>query len=169
VPRTLVAAVALSLIVAGSALAQEYGRTDAGDLQLFAKGAKPISGSISFGQGTLGSKLFNASAGGTLVADRIWFFASAAKVDNVLTNRFGNTALPAAPARAADAKMTAQLGDRQSLVAALSTDRSTLTNAVLPQARLSATDFSMHYTGIVSPSAFFNVSVSQHRSAVTQP
>jgi hypothetical protein len=169
VPRTLVAALAFSLLAAGSVLAQEYGRTDAGDMRLFTKSAKPISGSLSFGQGTLGSRLFNASAGGALVADRIWFFASAAKVDNVLTNRFANTTLPIAPARAADAKMTAQLGDRQSLVSALSGNRSTAVDAVLPQARLSSTDFSMHYTGIVSPSAFFNVSVSQHRSAVTQP
>jgi hypothetical protein len=168
VTRSLLAALALFLLVAGSALAQEYGRTDAGDVKLFAKGARPISGSFSFGQGT-GSKFFNAAAGGTLVADRIWFFASAAKTDNTLANRFATATLPAEATRATDAKMMAQLGNRQTLTAALSTARTAaVATDVLPQTRLSATEFSMHYTGIVSPSAFFDVSVSQHRSGATQ-
>jgi hypothetical protein len=156
----------LSLIAASGAFAQEYGRTNAGDLELITKGTRQMSGSFSLTRGNAAAKLFSASAGGALVADRIWFFASAARSsDNVLTNRYASTFPTASPSRAAAANVNAQLGDRQSLAAAFSSTRSA---AIVPMAstNLSATNFSMNYTGIVSPSAFFTVSVSQHRAAV---
>jgi hypothetical protein len=164
VTRSVIAALAFSLLLAVSALAQEYGRTDAGDLKLFAKNTQPISGSFQIGTGG-GSKLFGATAGGTLVADRLWFFASAAKNDNVLTNRFGSLALPAAAARSFDGKTMAQLTDRQSLTAVIGSSH---TDAA-PFGKVSSSVFAMNYTGIVSPSAFFTVSVSQRHAGVQQP
>lgn len=161
--RKVVIALSFCLVFAAGAFAQEYGRTSGGDLELITKGAKPLSGSISLGQGS-GMKLFSGSVGGTLVADRIWFFASAAKSQHTISNQFSNLALPAAASSAASAKVNALLGDRQTLAAAFSSTRTDVPLAT--DTRLSAVNFDMHYTGIVSPNAFFSVSVSQHRAGV---
>jgi hypothetical protein len=146
------AALILALALPVFAQTAEYGRTDAGDLQLVTKNAKPLSGSL-----TLGTNKFKAATfGGALVADRIWFFAAAQQSQNVLTTRFApqlaNVQLPAQPVRAIDGKAIAQIGEKQTLDASMiSASQYDVTKA-----------FSMNYTAIVSPNAFFTVSVSQH-------
>jgi hypothetical protein len=63
----------LILFIATSAFAQEYGRASAGTIDLVPKSGNRFDGSLSLFSG--GS--FGATTGGTLMKDRVWFFASA--------------------------------------------------------------------------------------------
>jgi hypothetical protein len=143
---------ALSLLLATVASAQEY-TTSGGEVRLVTKHATNApSGSF-----TLGTNLLSGSYGGTLVPDRVWFFGSAMRdKSNLLTSRYGAPA--AVPLRGLDAKTTAQLGDRQSLVAAFNSAASSGT-AVTPH--LNTSLFDMHYSMMVSPSSFFTVNVTK--------
>jgi hypothetical protein len=143
---------ALSLLLATTALAQEY-TTSGGDVRLVTKHAtSAMSGSF-----TLGTNLLTGSYGGALVPDRVWFFGSAMRdKSNLLTSQYG---APPASLRGFDAKTTAQLGDRQSLVAAFNSAASSAT-AVTP--RLNTSLFDMHYSMMVSPSSFFTVNVTKN-------
>jgi len=64
-----------------------------------------------------------------------------------------------------DAKTTAQLGDRQSLVAAFNSSASSAT-ALTP--RLNTSLFDMHYSMMLSPSAFFTVNVTRNGARIEQ-
>ena len=66
-------ALVLILFIATSAFAQEYGRASAGTIDLVPKSGQRFDGSFSLFSG--GS--FGATGGGTLVKDRVWFFAAA--------------------------------------------------------------------------------------------
>ena|SRR5438270_10629853 len=142
---------ALSLLLATAAFGQEY-TSSGGQVRLVTKHAtSAMSGSF-----TLGTNLLSGSYGGTLVPDRVWFFGSAMRdKSNLLTSQYG-----AAPVslRGLDAKTTAQLGDRQSLVTAFNSAASSAT-AVTP--RLNTSLFDMHYSIMASPSSFFEVNVTK--------
>src|SRR5437764_15373385 len=81
--KRAVAAFFLSQLLAAGAFAQgaatapgsEFGRASGGDIELMTKHAKPFSGTFSLTQGS--SRGYGLSLCGTLVPDRIWFFASA--------------------------------------------------------------------------------------------
>jgi hypothetical protein len=81
---------ALALLVAAPAFAQEYGRTVGGELDLLTKQPTQFSGSLGISRSSLfGSKGYDASVGGTLLKDKMWFFASGLKTDTPTTvNRF---------------------------------------------------------------------------------
>lgn len=146
---------ALLLLLATTAFAQEYS-TSAGEVRLLTKHASGMSGSF-----TLGTSLMSANYGGTLVPDRIWFFGSAMRdKSNLLTSQYG---APPVSLRGMDAKATAQLGDRESLVTAFNSAASSAT-AVTP--RLNTSLFDMHYSMMVSPSAFFTVNVTKNGSRI---
>lgn len=150
--RSMTRYLALSLLLATAALGQEY-TTSGGELRLLTKHAtSAMSGSF-----TLGTSLMSASYGGTLVPDRVWFFGSAMRdKSNLLTSQYG---APAVSLRGLDAKTTAQLGDRQSLVAAFNSAASSAT-AVTP--RLNTSLFDVHYMMMVSPNSFFTVNVTKN-------
>lgn len=143
---------ALSLLLATAAFGQDY-TTSGGELRLLTKHAtSAMSGSF-----TLGRSLQSASYGGTLVPDRIWFFGSALRDKSpLLTSQYG---APAASQRGLDAKMAAQPGDRQSLVAAFNSAALPAT-AVTPL--LNTSLFDVHYMMMVSPNSFFTVNVTKN-------
>ena len=155
IPRTL-AALLLTLAFAAAAFAQEsvatseFGRSSGGELAIGVKQPSRLSGSIGIAfplLSTEGGRRNGATLGGTLVKDRLWFFATAEKMD---VPHFSNTAL------------NAQLGDRQSFDAALRAGR----DFVVPQSSTPAfavpsSFLSLRYTGIVSSNSFFSASFSR--------
>jgi len=156
--RSVIRCLALSLLLATTAFAQEY-TASGGEVRLVTKHATSgMSGSF-----TLGTGLMSANYGGTLVPDRIWFFGSAMRdKSNLLTSQYG---APAVSLRGFDAKTTAQLGDRQSLVSSFSSSASSAT-ALNP--RLNTSLFDMHYSMMVSPSSFFTVNVTKNGARIQQ-
>ena len=147
-PSVLFLVIALA---AGAAFAQEYDRAFGGQLQFFTKQPNRLSG--SFGFDTLRGG--EATLGGTLLPDHLWFFGS---MQRTSSSRLVSPVLPqVAPLSAGYGKIDANLGDRQSLQAiAARTQLATPTLSLVP-----ASFLSMHYTGIISPNAFFTASVSQ--------
>ena len=127
---------AISQLFAVAIFAQEYGRASGGDIELVTKHSQPFSGSLGFTAGA--GKGFDLSLGGTLVKDRVWFFATGERNQQPM---FG------APKQFTDAKLNAQLGDRQNVAASYGT---------LPSSFLS-----LHYTGIVSSNMFVTASFSE--------
>ena len=149
IPRTL-AVLLLTLTFAAAAFAQEdlatseFGRSSGGELAIGVKQPTRLSGSIGI---AFPLRRNAATLGGTLVKDRLWFFASAEKASGLSTN------------------MNAQLGDRQSFDAALRAGR----DLVVPQASTPALTIpsswlSLRYTGIVSSNSFFSASFSRTSS-----
>lgn len=159
----MIAAVALAQDVTSS----EFGRVSAGDVELLPKQTRNLSGSLGFTMSK--SKGYEATLGGTILKDRLWFFASAQQHDARLTTGIAQMEVPErAVTGAVDAKLTGQLGDRQTFDAFFEAARqpyATNPNAV---AGVTPSSFlSLRYTGVVSSNMFFNASFSQ-RSA-TQP
>ena len=141
-------------LAAGAALAQEYGRASGGQLDLITKQPSQFSGSLGMtrSRSSLFGNSFNgfgATAGGTLVSDRLWFFGSLQRND-------------ALPASAGSVKFNANLGDRQTL-SAMWDGLSARPDGLRTRPTLATPAWfgTMHYTGIISPSSFFTASVSQ--------
>ena len=128
-----------SQLFAVAVFAQEYGRASGGDIDLITRHSQPLSGSLGFTAGA--GKGFDLSLGGTLVKDRVWFFATGER--NQRQPLFG----PASQRQFTDAKLSAQLGDKQNLAASYGT---------LPSSFLS-----LHYTGIVSSNMYVTGSFSE--------
>jgi hypothetical protein len=149
--KSVVAALLLSLIVVAGALAQsaEYGQASAGILDMTTKQSMPFSGSLSLSSARAQGLGFGGTAGGTLVKDRVWFFASADRSNSVYN--------AVAPVRALDARSTAQIGDRQNLAATFSTFRSS-SPLTVPSSFLS-----LHSTSLLSSTSFLTFDVSQSR------
>ena len=158
IPRTL-AVLLLTLTFAAAAFAQEdlttaeFGRSSGGELAIGVKQPTRLSGSIGI---AFPLRRNGATLGGTLVKDRLWFFASAEKMD---VPRFSNAA------SGLSTNMNGQLGDRQSFDAALRAGR----DVVIPQASTPAlaipsSFLSLRYTGIVSSNSFFSASFSRTSS-----
>jgi hypothetical protein len=156
--RSVIRCLAFSLLLATTAFAQEYAASG-GEVRLVTKhAAGGMSGSFSLGTG-----LMSANYGGTLVPDRIWFFGTAMRdKSNLLTSQYG---APAVSLRGLDAKTTAQLGDRQSLVTSFNSAASSATGF---NPRLTTSLFDMHYSMMVSPSAFFTVNVTKNNARIQQ-
>lgn len=148
----------LFLLLATAAFGQEL-TGSGGEIRAVTKDASNrMSGSF-----TLGTNLMSANYGGTLVPDRVWFFGSAMRdKSNLLTSQYG---APAISARGFDGKTTAQLGDRQSLVAAFN---STTSSATPLTPRLNTSLFDMHYMMNVSPNSFFSVNVTKNGTKLQQ-
>ncbi len=162
----------LTLIVAAGLFAQsaepagEFGRVSGGTLELTTKHPRPFSGSLSvsasqssefpFGSGR--GTGYGATLGGTLVADRVWFFAAMENQPSI-SSRYG-----AAPTSALDTKVSAQLGERQSLIASFAAAKGErpVTGAVFDTS-VPSSFLSLHYTAVVSDSMFFTGSFSQLR------
>ena len=137
--KTLIAAIVVAL-TAAAALAQsssEFGSVSGGQIELLTKGARKTSGSLGLTSGS--REGYEATFGGTMLEDRLWFFGSASMLSE----------MPQRPAVAnVDLKMDAQLGPRNSLAGAFSEERA------LPSSFLS-----LRYTGVVSNNLFFNATI----------
>jgi hypothetical protein len=141
----------------------EFGHGYGGEVRAITKNAGAgFSGSLglSLGSGVSSKRGYEASAGGTLVDDKAWFFASAQSV----TSRFG--ALPNATANGAgnlvDAKVIANLGDRNVLNASYAAGQNTFTTPA--SMSLPSSFLSLHYTGIVSSNMFFTANVTRSKT-----
>ena len=128
-------------IMNGFAYAQssaEFGHASGGQIELSAKAPARLSGSFGLGLGSNGYR--QATLGGTIMRDRLWFFATAQRDQPRVS-----TVLPQMPQFAASS--TAVLGNRTTL--------GSFVNARLPSSFLS-----LRYTGIVSSNSFFTATVS---------
>lgn len=175
---TLIAAAALAQSAATPS-ADEFGRASGGEINVLTKSPSRLSGSFSISAGHSSSPYapgntrgLEATAGGTLVQDRVWFFASAQHTDG-LSSRFASAlpqaALPAqASTRAVSANATANIGDRQTLAAMFSSSNSGAFTTAGTVAPLPSSFLSLHYTGVISPNAFFTFSASRHSSTQSE-
>ena len=144
-------ALVASLLVAAAAFGQEFGRASGGELDMFTKQPRAFSGSfgLTAGNNAFGSSRgYLASGGGTLVPDKMWFFASAER--------------QSLPTNMANMNVNWQATSRQDLTAALSTTKFSTPALTMPSSFLS-----LHYTAVTSPSSFFTMSVSRSSTAVT--
>lgn len=135
----------------------EFGRASGGQIDLSVKAPSQFSGSLSAtmsrsaGPSMFGFNRYAGTAGGTIVKDRVWFFATAEQ--NSVP--FSST-IPQSPQF--DAKMSAELGSRNSL-GALFLQRGASMQMGVPSSFLS-----LHYTGIVSSNSFFTATVSHSQA-----
>lgn len=129
---------AFALIFVGAAVASaqsaEFGRFLGGQVDVAFKAPRHAYGSL----GLSSDRSALASFGGTLIEDRAWFFATAARTQT---------------APQFDSRLFGNLGDRNSIAATFRTEGNTRTFAA-------PSFLSLHYTGIVSSNAFFTASVS---------
>lgn len=171
--RPALTALVLALLIAFGVSAQqsaEFGRATGGEIVLTPKGSAPLSGSIElslstgdlFGRGS--SPAYGATAGGTLVQDRLWFFASASRQEMSLS-RFADLELPQnATAGAVGARVNGQIAGGHDFSAffesarrpELSTTGSSSFAGITPSSFLS-----LRYTGVVSSNMFFTMSASR--------
>lgn len=133
--KRAIAGLAMQLIAAAlCAQTAEYSRASGGDIDLITKHPQRLSGSLGIGTG----KTFDLNLGGTLVKDRVWFFASAERGNAI----FGS-----------DVRLNAQAGDKQTVAVSALQMKSP---AIAP-----ASFLSLHYTGIISPNSFFTANFSE--------
>jgi hypothetical protein len=150
----------------------EFARVSGGAVDLIAKSHSGMSGSLSastspsfFSSGRNGGAGYGATLGGTLVRDRAWFFASAESLPAIAT-RYGM--LPtndSANALATSAKLTANLGDRQTLAAAFASARTNVFDvSSASPLRLPSSFLALRYNGVISERMFVSGSVSMWQS-----
>jgi len=152
----------------------EYGRATSGEIVMKPKGSSAFSGSLSvstgndvFGRGS--SQGYGVTAGGTLVQDRLWFFASASRQD-ASPSRFAELELPEnATTSALGARVNGQIAGGQDFSAffeaarrpELSTTGASAFAAITPSSFLS-----LRYTGVVSNNTMFNASFTRSSRTV---
>lgn len=168
VPKRIVALIVAALMTPAVALAQEttyseFGRASGGEIEMTTKGPKNFSGSLAASFGSFGSRGYEGTLGGTLFQDRLWFFAAGQQQDQRLFARVPEMQLPAGVVSSAiDAKLMGQLGDRHNFAASFQSARQPY--ATIPDAIsgvVPSSFLTMRYTGIVTSSMFFNVSISR--------
>jgi hypothetical protein len=146
----------------------EFGRASGGEIRAVTKDIDGrFSGTLGFttSSGFLGGRRngYSASAGGALVNDRAWFFASAES----LSSRYG--AMP--DGNAIDAKFNAQLGDRNAFDATYANIPQTSLPTLTTPTTLSlpSSFLSLRYTGIVSSNMFVTGSVTRNKVGSSSP
>ena len=109
--RTLLALVVAHLLAAAAFAQSEYGRASGGTIEGITKGPSQFSGSLTLSQsvGSSGGRGYEASLGGELLDDRLWFFGAASVLPQVRFSTPGITAF--------DAKATANPVDWTSVTA----------------------------------------------------
>jgi hypothetical protein len=177
VSRRAVTAFLLVQLIAFAVSAQqsaEFGRAAGGEIVMTPKGSSALSGSLSasigndlFGRGN--STRYGLTAGGTLVQDRLWFFASASQQE-ASSSRFAELELPEnATTGAVAARVDGQIGSGHDFSAffdaarrpELSTAGTSALIDIAPSSFLS-----LRYTGVVSNNMFFNASVTRSSRTV---
>ena len=160
------------LIAAGPACAQDvFDRASGGEISATAKSAEKTSGSLGVELFAGGGSGYNATLGGTLLEDRVWFFGSLYRAQRPQSFQ---TAIPEMPAIAStqsiDAKLGANLGSRQTLDAVFSSGSyEGITPTLSAEPLTVPTSFlTLRYTGMMSSNAFFTATFSQS-STKSQP
>jgi hypothetical protein len=180
VSRRATTALILVQLIAFSVSAQqaaEFGRATGKELVMTAKGAAPISGSLGltlstgsdvFGRGS--SPGYGVTAGGTLMQDRLWFFASASQ-QQVSTSRFANLELPESTTTSeVGARVNGQIAGNHDFSAFFESARRPELSTTVPSSFGAVTPssfLSLRYTGVISSNAFFSTSFT--RSSRTVP
>ena len=131
---------------AGTAIAQEFGRTSGGEIALATKSSSKLSGSFGFSLFPGNSaKRYEAAFGGTIIDDRLWFFGSVQRND---AHQFNHG-------------VTEYTEDLRALRVSVVSTPAQNTTLTLPKNFLT-----LHYTGIINANSFFTASIS--RSSATQ-
>ena len=141
----------LTAFVAISGYAQEsyeYDRVSGGELHLMTKGTKSTSGTLGLKRGD-GTELWNATFGGTVLQDRVWFFGAVEKSENRMFVE--QQQIQPVPSTNYLGKADIQLGDRHRVDAAAVRS----TTLEIPSNFLA-----LRYTGIVTNNMFFTASFS---------
>jgi hypothetical protein len=153
VTRRTLALVLFTQVVALGAVAQDAElRGSSGPIHAIAKQPKQLSGSLGV---TTGDRQgYQATLGGTVVPDRLFFFASAQHNEGW---QFTAPAFqPSDDAFAFDGKATAMLGERSTATAAGATGRNLTIG--LPSSFLS-----LRFDSVISSNTFFSASFSQRK------
>lgn len=161
--RTLLALLAIQMLALG-AFAQstsEFGRASGGTIEALAKGSRKTSGSLGLTHATLGGQGYEATLGGELLSDRIWFFGAGSVLPRT---RFSSDL------RAIDGKATAQPVDWTSVTASFTRMQQPL---FAPDPRrndaLSSSFLSLRSTSVLSDRMSLNFSFSQQSGTRTTP
>lgn len=184
-PKRVRAALLLSQLFAAAAFAQsaeaphEFGRASGGEIELITKDSSRLSGTLGmslsksqlpFATGSTRTNRYEGNLGGTILDDRLWFFASAQQGDALVGSRIaslpdrGNSWNPAVSL--IDSRLTAQIGTRHSLAASFAAGQQTVTAPGLFTAVPNNSSFlSLRYSGVVSDATFFNMSFTQRTAA----
>lgn len=155
----LAALLAIQLLSLGAiAQSAEFGRGSSSDaIKAIAKTRHPLSGSLALTRstGTLGGNTYDATLGGELLDDRLWFFAAASVFPRVDFSTADFTAADFSTADAIDAKATAQPVDWTSVTGSFHQ-----TNDV----SLPSSFFSLRSTSMLSDHAMLDFSVSRTKA-----
>jgi hypothetical protein len=148
-------ALLVTQIFAAALMAQtQYGTVSGGEVELLTKGPRKVSGSLGVTRSSQNLNGYEATLGGTLIQDRVWFFAAASLMPEMsLTSSVGAV-------NSIDARLDAQLGSRSTLGASFSKSEATAVSPVMQS--VPATFLSLRYTGVVSDNIFFNASFLRH-------
>jgi hypothetical protein len=164
VSRRAVTALFLAQLIALAVSAQEFGNATSGELVMTPKGAAPFSGSLElslstggvFGRGN--AKGYGLTAGGTLLQDRVWFFAAASQQET---------------SSAIGGRLNGQVAGSQDFSAFFEAARRPERPAGAPSSfggSVPSSFLSLRYNGIVSSNMLFSASYTRDsRSALTIP
>ena len=158
-------ALLVTQLFAAALMAQtQYGSVSGGEVELLTKGPRKVNGSLGVSRSSQALTGYEATLGGTLIQDRVWFFAAASLMPEMsLSSSVGAV-------NSIDAKLGAQLGSRNTLGASFSRTEAAVSPAMQPAP---ATFLSLRYTGVLSDNIFFNASFLRHsvsaRPAVFEP
>lgn len=166
--RAVTAALVLVQLLALGVSAQqsaEFGRASAGEIVMRPKGSAPVSGSLELLLPAGGSPGYGVTAGGTLIPDRLWFFASASHQE-LSSSRFSDLALPEnVTSSAAGGRVDGQLGGAHDFSAFFEAARrpqlSTTTTPASFGGVVPSSFLSLRYTGVVSSSTSFSASFAR--------
>jgi hypothetical protein len=166
--RAVPALVVLVQLLAFTLTAQqpaEFGRASGGAIVLTPKGSAPLSGTLQLSASSASDVFGALTAGGTLLEDRLWFFASASRQETT-SRRFDALALPEnATTTALTARANAQLTAAQDFSAIFQTASQPQPATI--RTTVPSSFLSLRYTGIVSNNMFFNASFT--RTSRTEP
>lgn len=177
VSRRVVLAFVLVQSIAFAAAAQEsgeFGRASGGVIVMTPKNASPLSGSLELsttddlsGRGT--SAAYGMTLGGTLIEDRLWFFASGSRQEGSRV-RFADLELPEnATTGAIGARLDGHAGEAHDFSAFFEAARMPQLSATAPAAFVGVAPssfLSLRYTGIVSSNMFFTASFTRNSAPV---
>ena len=163
-PARRLAALLILQLAALGAVAQEqaeFGRASAGEIALLPKGSRQLSGTlgVNLTEDVFGNRRgAELSAGGTLLKDRLWFFAAGMQQEQP---RHATLVLPEQQSvtAAAGAQLRGQLGDAHDFSAFFATERAAAAPFAAPQVTPS-TFLSLRYTGIVTDNMYFTATYS---------
>lgn len=156
--RRVALALALQLVTlaAFAQTAAEFGRASAGEISLLPKASKTLSGTLGMNltEDVFGNRRgYELSAGGTLLKDRLWFFAAGMQQETP-SMVLPNVDLASA---AGIAQVRGQLGDAHDF--SFASER--VADAPLATPQLTPSTFlSLRYTGIVTDNMFFTATYS---------